>query len=35
MMIRCLHEGQEFFSYLKERKEIARQHKAQAQAAGE
>jgi hypothetical protein len=34
MMVRRLREGQEFFSYLKERKEIARQHKSQAQTAG-
>jgi hypothetical protein len=26
MMIRRVHEGREFFRYLKERKEIARQH---------
>jgi hypothetical protein len=34
MMVRRLREGQEFFGYLKERKEIARQHKSQAQTAG-
>jgi len=34
MMVRRLREGQEFFGYLKERREIARQHKAQAQTAG-
>ena len=31
MMVRRLREGQEFFSYLKDRKEIARGHKQAAQ----
>ncbi len=34
MMVRRLREGQEFFSYLKERKEIARQHKSENAAVG-
>ncbi len=34
MMVRRLREGQEFFSYLKERKEISRAHKVQAAAVG-
>lgn len=34
MAVRRLREGQEFFSYLKERKEIARAHKQQAQTTG-
>ncbi len=34
MMVRRLREGQKFFSYLKERKEIARQHKSENAAVG-
>ncbi len=34
MMVRRLREGQEFFSNLKERKEIARRHKSENAAVG-